>query len=105
MEAITTEGISWLLSVGTGGGFVALVWITVKFFGASQTEAVGAYSDLYKLVKAERDEFAREIAELREEMKMLRVELEAERKARMGLERELAQVGTSAAYLIGRDDK
>lgn len=104
MEAITTEGISWLLSIGTGGGFVALVWITIKFFGSSQTEAVSAYSDLYQLVKTERDEFATEIAGLRQEIAALRVELEAERKARMGLERELAQVGVSAAYLFGKDD-
>lgn len=105
MEEITTSGLDWLFRLGTGGGFVALLWVTVRFFGSSQKDATDSALALYKLVKDERDQFAADIAALRLEMEALRRELENERRARMGLERELAQVGSSAAYLITKGEK
>lgn len=100
MEDVTLSGFDWLFRLGTGGGFVALLWVTVRFFGSSQKDATDSALALYKLVKEERDQFAAEIGGLRVEIAALRLELEEERRARQGLERQLAQTNSSAAYLI-----
>lgn len=102
MEAIADSGIEWLFRIGTGGGFLALVYVTLKFFGSSQTEAVSAYADLYKLVKEERDQFAADLGALRVQIAALRLELEEERNARIGLERQLAASGQAAASVFQR---
>lgn len=102
MEDLTTDAVGWLFKVGTGGGFIALLWIFVRFFGSSQKDATDAALALYKLVKQERDDFAVELAKLRGEIAALRHELEEERAARQGLERQLAAQGMAAAYLLDK---
>lgn len=104
MEDITTGALEWVLRIGTGGGFVALLWITLRFFGSSQKDATDAALTLYRLVKDERDTLSRELGELRAEIASLRRELEDERLARQGLERQLAQTSSSAAYLLNNRD-
>lgn len=104
MEDVTTGALDWLFRLGTGGGFVALLWVTVRFFGSSQKDATDSALSLLKVLREERDQFAAEISALRIEIAELRLELEQERSARKGLERQLAAQGNAAVYLMNKGD-
>lgn len=94
------EGLEWLFSLGTGGGFVALLWVTLRFFGSSQKDATDAAMAMYQAVNTRCVKCETERDEAKAERDVARAEVNALRHRILGLERQLEQMGESANHAI-----
>lgn len=106
MESVIEAGIQLATVLGAGGLGAALL----SYHRNRRKDSMDAYSDLVAKLEArcvtleERcDSLDKALRREREEIARLRLDLAAEREARAGLERQLAQVGRSAAYVL-KDD-
>lgn len=100
----------WIVGGLSAGGFVALIYITFTFVRHSRNDTVSEYADLYQKMAEKCEKCERRLNEKDGEIDQLRREKDAEilelRQRINGLERELSQMGRSAAHLIERlDDK
>lgn len=100
------ESLEWLFGLGPAGGFAALFYLTVKFFGASQKDATDAAIALYERVNQRCEKCEGDLVTAKERIVELEIELSRMRKsAPSGEIRQEAQLHRATKHALGKDKK